>query len=193
MHNEINKKGQYNYINMNDDLSILRNNYYSNNSSIFIDTFYFEEQNELYCLNCGFNKISYNIANIIIFPLEKVREYMFKTSKDKFRFITLENCFEYYQKKEYLSNENQIYCNNCHVLSNAISRIKLLTCPQVMTIILNRGKGLEFDAKFQYPPYINIDKYIITKASYGATYKYELICVLSRYVKNNIYEFIFLL
>jgi ubiquitin C-terminal hydrolase len=103
---------------------------------------------------------------------------MLKRSKDKFRFITLENCFEYYQKKEYLSNENQIYCNNCHVLSNATSRIKLLTCPQVMTVILNRGKGLEFDAKFQYPPYINIDKYIITKASYGATYKYELICVI---------------
>ena len=185
MHNEINKEGQYNYNNMNDDLSIFRNNYYSKNSSFLIDTFYFEQQSELCCLNCGFSKISYNISNIIIFPLEKVREYMVSKSKDGLMFVSLDNCFEYYQVKECLSNDNQIYCNNCKTRSDATTGNKLYTCPQVMTIILNRGKGLEFDVNFEYPPYINIDKYVVTKASYGTTYKYELIGVLSHYGESS--------
>jgi len=181
MHNEINKQGQYNCNNINDDLTIFRNNYYSNNSSFLIDTFYFEQQSELCCLSCNFSKLSYNISNIIIFPLEKVREYMIKQSNNGFMFVSLENCFEYYQEKEYLSNENQIFCNNCHKTSNASTGNKLFTCPQVMTIILNRGKGLEFEVNFEYPSYINIDKYVVTKASYGTNYRYELICVLSHY------------
>ena len=185
MHNEINKKGQYNCNNMNDDLSLFRNNYYSNNSSFLIDTFYFEQQSELCCLNCNFSKVSYNISNIIIFPLEKVREYMIKKSKDGFMFVSLENCFEYYQEKENLTNQNQIFCNNCHKTSNATTGNNLFTGPQVMTIILNRGKGLEFEVNFEYPPYINIDKYVITKASNGTKYKYELICVLSHYGDSN--------
>ena len=184
MHNEINKKGQYNCDNMNDDLTLFRNNYYSDNTSFLIDTFYFEQQSELRCMNCGFNKISYNIANIIIFPLEKVREYMTRKNS-RANYVTLENCFEYYQEKESLSNANQIFCNSCHTMSNATTGNKLFTCPQVMTIILNRGKGLEFNVNFEYPPSINIEKYVILEPSYGETYKYELICVLSHYGESS--------
>jgi hypothetical protein len=99
--------------------------------------------------------------------------------------VTLENCFEYYQEKEFLSNANQIYCNNCRIMSNATTGNKLFTCPQVMTIILNRGKGLEFKVDFEYPPSINIDKYVILEPSYGTTYKYELIGVLSHYGESS--------
>ena len=185
MHNEINKEGQYNCNNMNDDLAIFRNNYYSNNSSFLIDTFYFEQQSELCCMNCGSNKISYNIANIIIFPLEKVKEYVIRKNAGRFDHATLENCFEYYQEKESLSNANQIFCNACQTMSNATTGNKLFTCPQVMTIILNRGKGLEFNVDFEYPPSINIEKYVILEPSYGETYNYELIGVLSHYGESS--------
>ena len=184
MHNEINKKGQYSCNNMNDDLTLFRNNYYSENSSFLIDTFYFELQSELRCMNCGFNKISYNIANIIIFPLEKVREYITRKNS-RVNYVTLDNCFEYYQEKESLSNANQIFCNSCKTMSNATTGNKLFTCPQVMTIILNRGKGLEFNVNFEYPPSINIEKYVILEPSLGETYKYELICVLSHYGESS--------
>ena len=185
MHNEINKQGQYNCNNMNDDLTIFSNNYYSNNSSFLIDTFYFEQQSELCCMNCGFNKISYNISNIIIFPLEKVKQYVIRKNAGRFDHATLENCFEYYQEKESLSNANQIFCNACHTMSNATTGNKLFTCPQVMTIILNRGKGLEFNVDFEYPPSINIEKYVILQPSYGERYNYELIGVLSHYGESN--------
>ena len=182
MHNEINKEGQYNNYNNNyqnnKTLQLFRKNYYSLNSSFLIDTFYFEQQSDLKCLSCKFNKASYNIANILIFPLEKVREFVAKKSPDGFISVTLENCFENYQEVEILSGQNQIFCNNCKRMSNASTGNKMFTSPEVMTIILNRGKGLEFQVEFEYPLFLNIDKYVIDK-SQNNNNNYELICVLT--------------
>ena len=186
IHNEINNPNNYyqnntfnqnNIFNQDNDLILFRQNYYSVNSSFLIKTFYFEQQNTLLCLNCGFNKISYNITNIIIFPLEKVREYMVKKSPTGFLSVTLDNCFENYQDEELLVGANQIFCNNCRCMSNAKTGNKMFTSPEVMTIILNRGKGLEFDVNFEYPLMINIDKYVIDNTSKNNNY--ELICVLT--------------
>ncbi len=144
-----------------------------------MDTFYFEQQNILKCLNCGFEKISYNISNIIIFPLEKVREYMISKSEGGFLSVTLDNCFENYQVSEVLDGQNQIYCNNCNIMSDASTQNKIFTCPEVMTIILNRGKGLEFDVIFEYPLLIDISKYVVTNSNEKCIY--ELIGVLSHF------------
>ena len=176
MHNEINNPAPYNetYNYFNDqDLLVFRNNYYSNNSSFLIKTFYFEQQNEIRCMKCNFSKTSYNISNIIIFPLEKVREYL---EKKNFGFIsvTLEDCFENYQEPEMQFGQNQIYCNYCNRLSNAITANKIFTSPEVLTIILYRG---EFNVSFEYPLFIDIGKYIMDKSQKNN--KYELICVLA--------------
>ena len=180
MHNEINRPNHYeevNSYNIDKDLLLFRNNYYSKNSSFIIETFYFEQQSEIKCLSCTFSKISYNISNILIFPLEKVREYVAKIKTEGFVSVTLENCFENYQVEEKLIGQNQIYCNNCHKLSNATTGNKIFTSPEVLTIILNRGKGLEFDVNFEYPLNLDIDKFVIDKSERNN--KYELICVLT--------------
>ena len=180
IHNEINKIKPYKINNnlTNPDLILFRNNYYSHNSSFLIDTFYFEQQSELVCLNCGYNKMSYNITNIIIFPLEKVREYKIRLCPLGFLSVTLENCFENYQDYEILTGINQIWCNGCKQMANAKTGNKIYTCPEVITIILNRGKGLEFDVNFEYPEYFDIKNYIVDKTCTN-NYQYELICVLT--------------
>ena len=180
IHNEINNPTNYNEAyNYNNDqtLQLFRKNYYSKNSSFLIKTFYFEQQSVINCLHCNFSKISYNIANILIFPLEKVREYMVKLNPNGFVSVKLEDCFENYQAEELLNGQNQIYCNNCNQLSNATTGNKLFTSPEVLTIILNRGKGLEFDVNFEYPLILDIDKYVMDKSQKNN--KYELICVLT--------------
>jgi hypothetical protein len=91
--------------------------------------------------------------------------------------VTLDNCFENYQEPEILFGQNQIYCNSCNRLSNASTSNKIFTSPEVLTIILNRGKGIEFDVNFEYPLSLDIDKYIIDKSK--GNNKYELICVLT--------------
>jgi hypothetical protein len=143
-----------------------------------MNTFYFEQKNHLKCISCGFDKISFNISNIIIFPLEKVREYMIKKNPNGFASVTLEDCFENYQEDEVLNGANRIYCNECKVNSDALSRNEMFTCPEVLTIILNRGKGLEFDVIFEYPLFIDISKFVENKSSLGGS-NYELICILA--------------
>ena len=103
---------------------------------------------------------------------------MAKKSPDGFISVTLENCFENDQEVEILSGQNQIFCNNCKRMSDASTGNKMFTSPEVMTIILNRGKGLEFQVEFEYPLFLNIDKYVIDK-SQNNNNNYELICVLT--------------
>ena len=121
---------------------------------------------------------NYNIMNMIIFPLEKVRLYMVKKKPGGFTNITLNDCFEQNEQPEMLEGSNQIYCNNCHFSSDAISCNKFNTCPEVLTIILNRGKGLEFEVEFSFPLSISIDKYV-TEKSFSTNY--DLIGVLTHY------------
>jgi hypothetical protein len=94
-----------------------------------------------------------------------------------FMSVTLYDCFENYQEPEMLFGSNQIYCNSCNRLSNAQTANKIYTSPEVLTIILNRGKGIQFDVNFEYPLSLDIDKYIIDKSK--GNNKYELICVLT--------------
>ncbi len=179
IHNEINNPNNNNQkiINQNNELQIFRNNYYSKNWSFLVKYFYFEQQNFLRCISCGFNKESFNISNILIFPLEKVREYLVKKKPEGFMSVSLYNCFENYQEEEILSGANMIYCNNCKRNSAAGTSNRIYTSPEVMTIILNRGKGLQFSVEFDYPLKMNIDKFVFDKTSNNNNY--ELICVLT--------------
>ena len=64
-------------------------------------------------------------------------------------------------------------------MGNASNGNKLSTIPEIMTIVLIRGNGIEFDVNFEYPLKINIDKYVFDKDCKNNDY--ELICVLNTY------------
>ena len=181
LHNELNNPN-FDYINSLDNLNIpqelkiFRQNYFSNNNSIITKIFYSEQSSNIKCCNCNINKISFNIISFLIFPLEKVRLFLEKKKYGNFQYVSLEDCFEQNEENENLNGQNQIYCNNCGRNADAISYNKLYTCPEILTIILNRGKGLEFDVEFQFPMYLNIDKYVTDKSN---NTNYELIGVIT--------------
>ena len=178
LNNPMNQNYQYDQDAMNDnDLQEFRNSYYPKNSSIILDTFYFEHKNMIKCKNCGCEKSNYNIYNILVFPLEKVREFMIQKFPGQLLNITLENCFEHYQTGELLCGTNQIYCNNCRQSADAQNINILYNSPDVLTIILNRGKGLQFDVTFAYPLLLNLQPFVVNNN--GKNNNYELICVLS--------------
>ena len=81
---------------------------------------------------------------------------------------------------EILNGENQIYCNNCRSLSDATTINEIFTAPEVFTIILNRGKGLEFNVNFSFNHYMDLSNYVIDKSS-GKSLLYELIGILCHY------------
>ena len=189
LHNELNNPNSnnnnlnnLNNNNLTNELKLFRQNYYYQNNSIISRIFYFEQSSNLYCNSCNTNKISYNIINFLVFPLEKVRLYLTKIKQGGFINVTLEDCFEQNEEKELLNGPNRIYCNNCHMQSDAFSYNKLNTCPEVLTIILNRGKGLEFDVEFKFPFALNISKYIEDK---NCDTNYELIGVITHLGQSN--------
>ena len=182
IHSELNNPSQNpNEINLNNirkELYQFRQNYYSQNYSIISQIFYYEQSNIMQCKSCNFETYNFNIMNMIIFPLEKVRLYMQKTRPQGFIVVTLYDCFDQNEQPEMLEGANQIFCNNCRLNSNASSCNKLYTCPEVLTIILNRGKGLEFKVEFSFPLTLSIEKYVTDKT---CDPNYELIGVLTHH------------
>ena len=228
-------------------LNIFANNYFSENQSIMVDEFYYTQENSIRCENCGFDKISYNVQNIVIFPLQKVYEHKLRkkinevhllidqlstkpsqlnvnilklqqnlyteqqrmldlegaamntateSAKNASRMliqqaqynldvafaqqamspeqhrvyqlqkeissslvhekiVAIQDCFLQFKEAELLSEANQIYCNSCGKLSNAENTNKFKTLPKKMTMIFNRGKGIEFNVKIKHADYID--------------------------------------
>ena len=62
--------------------------------------------------------------------------------------VNLIDCFYYFQKDDILD----CYCERCQI-NNAkvISRTKLFVAPSYLIILLNRGKGREFNIKLMFP------------------------------------------
>lgn len=189
LHNEFNKPNglskAFNTPNM--EFNLFANQYFSQNKSFLTDLFYFIQQSDLSCHNCHNNKRSYNIANFIISPLEKVREMKLQNRNNKLNSlqimqlnllnlqkqlnpkqdirnqeneiigpITLEDCIDNFSEEEVLSGGNQIYCNNCNQTSNAATKNTLFSLPKVMTVILNRGKGLQYNVPVKFQKTIKI-------------------------------------
>jgi ubiquitin C-terminal hydrolase len=114
----------------------------------------------------------------LIFPLEEVRKF----KKRYHNTVDIIECFEYYEKDDYMFGENQIHCNNCGGMSNSINKSKIIIGPNVLVINLNRGKGLQFDVKLTFGENLNIRDYIYYKES---PYYYELIGIVTHFGQSN--------
>ena len=164
LHNELNKENnnisiQSNLTNQY-DYQITFNNfskYFAQNyNSVISHLFYGMYNSTMQCFNCGMITNNIQCFNILIFPLEEVRK--FKNYMQK--IVNIYECFEYYQRDDYMMGQNQIFCNYCKIMSNSINKSKLIICPNVLVINLNRGKGLQFDVKLNFEEYLNIKNFI---------------------------------
>jgi ubiquitin carboxyl-terminal hydrolase 8 len=181
MHNELNKVknipqfddniNQYNFLESFQSFG----KYFGNNfQSIISDIFYGMYNSQMKCLNC--NIITHNVQcyNILIIPLEEVRKY----KNRMYNYVTIRECFEYYQKLEYMSEENQIYCNNCKQMANSANNTTLIIGPKILVINLNRGKGIQYNIKLDFTETLNIHDFIYFKDS---PFKYKLIGVVTHF------------
>jgi len=90
--------------------------------------------------------------------------------------VNILDCFDYDQKPNYMGGENQMFCNCCRSNSDSYMKTNLYTGPEVLILILNRGKGIEFDVKINFTEELDLSKYIENKES---GYKYKLIGVIT--------------
>ena len=132
--------------------------YYNKNKSIIQELFYGEQESFTFCHECKANIYNFSIFSFLIFPLEKVRQYLVNSNK-QFENVTLEDCFEHYIAEELMTGQNQMYCNKCKKNTDFSMVNKLYKHPEILILILNRGKGLEYVVPFKYPKSIILNKY----------------------------------
>ena len=151
---------------------------FKNECSIISDIFFgfTEITNEcLYCKNKYNSKgmqnpICYNYQNFncLIFPLEEVKNMKnngiqnqnFQVNNNT---VSIYDCFYYNQKTELFTGENRHFCNVCKQLSDSLYTSRIYINPNVLILILNRGKGNIYDVKLDFMEEIDITQYVLEK------------------------------
>ena len=153
------------------------NYYLSKNKSIIFDIFFGCTTIITCCMYCHSQTYNVQVNNILFFPLEEVRKFK---KKDKETPVTIYDCFDYNQRYDIYESYFCGSCNNNN--STVISYSKYLYTPKVLVINLNRGKGIQFNVKFNFEENIEIKNYV---CGIDSPHKYELIGVICHFGESG--------
>ena len=84
--------------------------------------------------------------------------------------INIYDCFMYEQRINNMGGENSMYCNYCKNTCNNNMCTYITYGPQIMIIILNRGKGIQFKVKINFAEELNLYNFIQYKET-GCNYQ----------------------
>jgi ubiquitin C-terminal hydrolase len=168
-----------NQFNFNNNFIIYNN--MNNNRSIVSDLFYGINCNITQCGGCNTKTFNFQTYFFIVFPLEEVRKYKLNYQFNNFNninnnVVTIFDCFNYDKKINVMSGDNSMYCNYCKRNCPSSMCTVLTTCPEVLILLLNRGKGKEFDVKILFNENLDLNQYV--QYNNAGTF-YHLIGVIS--------------
>ena len=171
------------------------------NQSIISDLFYAMNCNITKCGYCNICSYNYQTYFFLIFPLEEVRKHNINECKKEYysnfynysnntcyynvtkhnnalnnSIVDIFDCFEYERKINQMTWDNAMYCNNCKQTVSSYMCTNLTTGPKILIIILNRGKGKEFNVKLNFSEDLDLTNYIYFKNT-GTHYKLK--CVIT--------------
>jgi len=149
--------------------------------SIISDIFFFIIETKTECLNCKqrnqmngiYNPMylyNFQIMNFLIFPLEEVRKYKIIQYQQNFQEVNLIDCFNYYQKIDFMQGENQMWCKYCQQNSPSQYMTLLYSAPIDLILILNRGKGNIYNVKLNFDEIFDIGNYVYLKNNNSLIY-----------------------
>ena len=188
LHEELNK-AKNNQVNNNNNVTldqrdqnlmfkIFKNNFIYENQSIISDLFYAINCNVTQCGGCREKTYNYQTYFFMVFPLEEVRKFKFNNFIYNLNnnVVDIFDCFNYDRKINEMSGENSMYCNFCRRTCTSSMSTHLITGPEILILLLNRGKGIQFNIKINFPEYLDLLNYI----QYNNTgHKYKLIGVIT--------------
>ena len=178
MHNELNKTQEKNLAlimpdnmdptNQQQVFQCFAQEFTKKYNSVFSTYCYGSNTSMTLCHGCNIAKYSFQCFSFIIFPLLEAknhRNYLISCgSLPQMIFnqpLNIEDCFNYYQKIEFFTGDNQMYCNFCRQLQNASMCTQIYYAPLVLILVLNRGRGnLDFREKFVFWETINLFNYV---------------------------------
>jgi ubiquitin C-terminal hydrolase len=153
---------------------------FQNECSIISDLFFGINEITNECLYCKMqynsqgqnNPICYNygIFNCLIFPLQEVNN-MKNNSMQNNNFInmyqnnrvSIYECFYYNQKTELFTGANRNYCNHCNQLFDSNYTTRIFSSPNILVLILNRGKNNMYDIKIDFTEEIDIAQFVLAR------------------------------
>ena len=179
--NKIDNNQNDNYIAIDQtNKELVLNNYIQefikSNKSIISDLFYATNCNITECWRCHIKIYNYQVYFFITFPLEEVRKYKNQFNQYNNNIVNIYDCFDYDSKSNIMNGDNSMYCNYCKMNCDCVMSTHLVTGPEILILILNRGKGIQFDVKINFVEYLNLSNYIEFK---NTGVHYELIGVIT--------------
>ncbi len=90
--------------------------------------------------------------------------------------VTIDNCFKFDNEEVVFDGDNKVFCKKCNQLNDALCKNKIFSSPHVLIIVLNRGKGNQFDCDVEFEENLNIEKYVERRE---CPRNYKLIGVIS--------------
>ena len=149
--------------------------------SIISDVFFGFSEITNECINCkniynsqGLNNpicYNYQIFNCLIFPLEEVKKMKNNANNqtDNNR-VSIYDCFYYNSKTDLFNGDNQSFCNVCQQMVDSYYTSRIYISPNVLILILNRGKGNIYDVKLDFCEIIELNNYVLQKDKPQAVY-----------------------
>ena len=158
-----------------------------NYRSIISDLFYAVNYN---CTQCGFCKVisyNYQVYFFLNFPLEEVRKNKLMNNSGfnngniniynaNANVVDIYDCFEFDRKMNFMTGQNAMFCNYCKQTCGSLIATYLATGPEILIIILNRGRGIQFNVKINFYLDLDLSNYIELKET-GC--QYELFGVIT--------------
>ena len=74
--------------------------------------------------------------------------------------VNIYDCFLYNQKVDYMMGENSMYCNYCKQTCCSNMTTFLSVTPNILILLLNRGKGIEFKVKINFFEELNLENFV---------------------------------
>ena len=168
---------------------IFSEDFMKNNKSIISDLFYGVNYNVIQCQGCMTKSFNYQTYFFFVFPLEEVRIFKSQNNFNNNNFnnfnynmnfnnndINIYDCFLYEQRINYMTGQNAMYCNYCKQTCNSSMCTLLSFGPEIIIVILNRGQGIQYKVKINFPIELNLYNFIDFK---DTGFNYELIGVIT--------------
>ena len=155
----------------------------ANNQSEISRLFYAFNYNVTQCSNCHTKSFNFQTYFFLIFPLEEIRK--FKLNNNQFNNfnniidnneVNIYDCLNYDRKENMMDGSNMMYCNYCKLTCPSSMSTHLCTGPEILIIILNRGKGIQFNVKINFYETLDLSGYI---GMPNTGYFYNLIGVIT--------------
>ena len=169
------------------------NDFLLKHSSLITRYFYGINQNMFECQNCKMNNIKRGVNQLLIkynyenffyleFPLEKVRNFVimqnnnnnfgmnFPKNYQNLDQVNIYQCFYYFQSQ----NEISGYCDKCGLNeAKILTNTKIYSFPVILILIFNRGKGLQFNIKINFPEILDLSQVILNESKEKIIYELQ--------------------